>query len=287
MRVALATAAHLPHGSDDDQVLIAAMRAAGLEAASVIWDRPAAWGAFDAIIIRSVWDYHLKYPRFVEWLNELDRSGVPIHNNTEVVRWNADKRYMLELAAHGVAITPSRVVSAGDDRKLAEVMGETGWHSVVIKPTVSSTGYETWFVSTTPTGTDEARFADQKSRMDVLVQEFAEGVHAGELSLVFLAGRYSHAVLKRAAGNEFRVHIEHGGTVESVQPDRKQIEWAEGVMRAVTLPWTYARVDAVMEHGRPILMELELLDPELFFAYERDAAQLLISSITPLENSVR
>lgn len=260
------------------------MRNAGIETTSVIWDQPAAWQEFDAVVIRSIWDYHLKYARFAQWLHQLDAAGVPVHNGTAVVRWNAHKRYMLELEAQGIEITPSRVFSVGAGGTLADVVAETGWRSVVIKPAVSSTGYETWFVSTDPTtgptANDETRFADQKSRMDVLVQEFAEGVHEGELSMVFLNGSYSHSVLKRAAGDEFRVHIEHGGTVESVQPGAAHIAWAERVMATVKPPWTYARVDAVADQGRLILMELELLDPELFFLYEPQAAQLMIDAIT-------
>ena len=97
MRVGLATAAHLPGGSEDDQVLIYAMRQAGLEPIPVIWDQPQTWSAFDIVVLRSIWDYHLKYPRFLAWLDELDVAGVPVHNSTALVRWNADKKYMLEL----------------------------------------------------------------------------------------------------------------------------------------------------------------------------------------------
>jgi glutathione synthase/RimK-type ligase-like ATP-grasp enzyme len=284
-RIALATAAHLPHGSDDDQVLIAAMRAAGLEPISVIWDAPAQWRDFDAVVLRSIWDYHLKYPRFLEWLAELDASGVPVHNATPVVRWNADKQYMLELEQRGVRITPSRLATDGDARTLQQVADETGWQHLVIKPTVASTGYETWMAETPIQPDDEQRFGDQKARMNVLVQEFAIGVHAGELSMVFLQGKYSHSVLKRAAGSEFRVHIEHGGTVESVEPTAGQIAWAESVLSAVSQPWTYARVDAVSDVSGPLLMELELLDPELFFKYHPAAAQRMINSIMTLTNA--
>jgi hypothetical protein len=115
--------------------------------------------------------------------------------------------------------------------------------------------------------------------MDVLVQQFASGVQAGELSLVFLHGRYSHSVLKRAAGSEFRVHVEHGGTVESYAAAPAQIAWAESVLGAVAEPWTYARVDAVSDAAGPLLMELELLDPELFFKYQPAAAALLIEGL--------
>src|SRR5207253_9105510 len=113
----------------------------------------------------------------------------------------------------------------------------------------------------------------QKQRMDVLVQEFAPGVTEGEMSFVFLGGDYSHAVLKRAAGDEFRIHVEHGGTVESFDAATSQIDWASSVIAAIQEPWSYARVDAVSAPGGLVLMELEMLDPELFFLYNRQAAE--------------
>ena len=279
MRVALATAAHLPHGSEDDQVLITRMRAAGLAPTPVIWDADTDWTAFDAVIVRSVWDYHLKYARFLEWVDALDRAPLAVHNNPAVLRWNSDKRYMLELEQRGVRITRSRVVTRDDHISLEDILNSTGWRNVVIKPTVSSTGYETWFARAPCTSQDEQRFATQKTSMHVLVQEFAEGVRAGELSFVFLSHSYSHCVLKRAAGAEFRVHVEHGGSVQLHRPPAAQIEWAQRVMQAVPHPWTYARVDAVPEGDGLVLMELELLDPELFFKHEPAAAGRLISAL--------
>lgn len=280
MRVALATAAHLPHGSEDDQVLMAGLRSADLAPVSVIWDRGTEWGSFDVVVLRSIWDYHLKYPRFLAWLAELDAAGVAVHNPTDVVRWNADKRYMLDLERAGVRITPTRLATARDDVSLRQIADEAGWRQLVIKPTVASTGYETWLTDAPVNAEAESRFQAQRARMDVLVQQFVPGVARGEVSLVFLGGGYSHSVLKRAAGQEFRVHIEHGGTVEPVLPARAQIEWAETVVSAAPRPWSYARVDAVDDGDGPVLMELELLDPELFFKYDAGAAQRLITAIT-------
>jgi glutathione synthase/RimK-type ligase-like ATP-grasp enzyme len=280
MRVGLATAAHLPSGSEDDQVLIEAMRGAGFEPVPVIWDQPQDWAAFDVIILRSIWDYHLKYPRFLEWLDALDQTGVPVHNSTSLVRWNADKKYMLELEQKGVRITPSRIATAHDDVTLAGIAAETGWRSLVVKPTVASTGYETWLCETPVSAEAERQFSEQRRAMNVLVQEYAVGVQHGEISMVFLNGAYSHSVLKRAVGSEFRVHIEHGGTVETVVPDAARIAWAESVVAAAPEPWTYARVDLVTDTAGPLLMELELLDPELFFKYEPASAARLITSLT-------
>jgi glutathione synthase/RimK-type ligase-like ATP-grasp enzyme len=279
MHIALATAAHLPGGSDDDQVLIDAMRTRGITVTPAIWDQPADWDRFDAVLIRSVWDYHLKFPRFLEWLDILEATGVRVQNTVDVVRWNADKKYMLELERRGVRITPTRVVRADDDVSLERVMRDAGWREAVVKPAVSSTGYETWFVTAPCSANDEARFAKQRAAMDVLVQEFASGVRTGEMSFVFLSGQYSHCVLKRAAGTEFRIHVEHGGSVESYQPAPVEIKWAESVMASVSEPWTYARVDAVNNPGGLLLMELELLDPELFFKYRPASATLLITAL--------
>jgi glutathione synthase/RimK-type ligase-like ATP-grasp enzyme len=279
MRIALATAAHLPLGSEDDQVLLEAMRAADIDVASAIWDEQADWTQFDVVMLRSIWDYHLKYARFLQWLGQLEAAGTRVINDTNVVRWNADKHYMLDLERRGVRITPTRAVKSRDHSSLADIMRETGWQHAVIKPTVSSTGYETWFVGAPCSEHDESRFTLQRQHMDVLVQEFAEGVRDGEMSFVFLGGEYSHAVLKRAAGAEFRIHVEHGGTVETYTPRQEQVAWARDVMEKVHEPWTYARVDAVADAEGLLLMELELLDPELFFKYEPSAAQQLISAI--------
>ena len=283
MHIALATAAHLPGGSEDDQVLIQALRAKGVTVSIAIWDQPAHWDRFDAVVIRSVWDYHLKYTRFLEWLDLLEATGANLYNPVEVIRWNADKHYMLDLERRGIRITPTRVVRASDDLSLAGILRETGWREGVVKPAVSSTGYETWFVHAPCGPVDEDRFGKQRIAMDVLVQEFAAGVRDGELSFVFLAGQYSHCVLKRAAGTEFRIHVEHGGSVESHHPSAEQIQWAQSVMDAVTERWTYARVDAVADAEGLMLMELELLDPELFFKYKPSSAGLLISALERIE----
>ena len=285
MRIALATAAYLPDGSDDDQVLIAAMRAAGLTPVSAIWDQPANWSSFDAVVLRSIWDYHLKYARFLEWLDELDRAAVPVFNSTDVVRWNADKRYMLELEQRGVRVTPTVLALTDDDRGLADIALEKGWHHLVVKPTVASTGYETWMTRAPVTPDAETRFRAQRERMDVLVQEFAQGVQAGEISLVFLNGDYSHSVIKRAVGDEFRVHIEHGGTVDSIVPTPAQIEWARTVVHAVEQSWVYARVDAVSDAAGLMVMELELLDPELFFKYDAAAADKFIGALRTVSSA--
>lgn len=278
--MALATAAHYPELAPDDQILHAELLRRGIDAVPIVWDSGADWSEYETIVVRSIWDYHLKFPRFRKWLDDLDASGARVLNPTSILRSNADKQYMVELANAGIRITPTRVVMKRDRDSLSDVLLETGWKHAVVKPTVSSTGYETWFVSKPITPEDEERFLMQHGKMDVLVQEFADGVKAGEMSFVFIAGAYSHAVLKRAAQGEFRVHNEHGGTVESFDAPPAHIAWAASVV--ATLPrnsWTYARVDAVADTAGMMVMELELLDPELFLAYNTKAVQTFADAI--------
>lgn len=280
MKLALATAAMLPVLSHDDQVLYAELGRRGYDATPVVWDDPVDWSAYDVVVVRSIWDYHLKYERFLEWLHQLDASGARIHNPTAMLRANADKRYMLRLEQQGVRITPTRVVARGELRALTDVLAETGWRHAVVKPTVSSTGYETWFVNAPCSPEDQQRFAAQAATMDVLVQEFVSGVYGGEQSFVFIAGDYTHSFIKRAADDEFRVHVEHGGTVEEIVPPPAHIDWAHSIVATLgNQPWTYARVDAVEGAEGLVLMEFELLDPELFFQYSAAAVDCFIDAI--------
>jgi glutathione synthase/RimK-type ligase-like ATP-grasp enzyme len=269
MRIALATAEHLPGLSPDDQVLFEVLRERGVDVSAAVWDEDQDWSKFQTVVTRSIWDYHLKYPRYLRWLDDLDTAGVSVHNPTDVQRWNADKHYMLDVEARGVSITPTIV----NPSSLQEGVKASGWERVVVKPTVASTGYETWLIDAADAEKYEQQYGEQRKRMDVLVQEFAPGVAKGEMSFVFLGGEYSHAVLKRAAGDEFRIHVEHGGSVESFEPSTSQIDWASSVIDAIHEPWSYARVDAVSAEGGLVLMELEMLDPELFFLYDRKAAE--------------
>lgn len=280
MRIALATAAHLPQLSEDDNILYIELLRRGFDVDPVVWDSGANWSVYNTVVIRSVWDYHRKHPQFLAWLDELDRIGARVYNSTPLARWNSDKHYMLDLEKRGVRITPTRVLDRGGERSLAGVIEGTGWNSVVVKPAIASTGFETWQFEVPVTPDHEARFAKQVSEMDVLVQQFVAGIRNGERSFVFIDGEFTHCVLKKSAGDDFRIHIEWGGTVECIDPSAAQVAWATSVLAAVQHPWLYGRVDAVLNNaGEPVLMELEMLEPELFFAYDSDALDRFIEAI--------
>jgi len=273
-RVAIATYGRAPALAPDDQLLVPALDALDVLAEPVVWSSHAMWTAFDAVIIRSCWDYHLHSDAFHAWLDRLENAGVPIWNPASLVRWNADKRYLIDLAERGVPTIETAFVKRGRASEVEEIIAAKGWTKVVIKPAVSASGFETYAIAAPVDELSRATIARVSSSGDVLVQPFAEEIpHNGELSLVFLDGEFSHAALKRAATatGEFRVQTEHGGTVERMSPTDDLVEQAARCLAALPTMPLYARVDGIVRDDRFVLMELELIEPNLFLDLEASA----------------
>jgi glutathione synthase/RimK-type ligase-like ATP-grasp enzyme len=263
VRIALATCAAFPDLHEDDLPLVDALRAAGLDPAAEVWTDPSVdWSSYDGVLLRSIWDYHTRYDEFIGWLDLLDKGDVQVFNDTDLVRWNADKRYLLGLREQGVAIVPSQVAAGACLREV--VAGLTG-QEIVIKPTVSASAHHTIRGVAGSVELDQA-LAELPDAV-YLVQPFQpEIVTDGECSLIYLGGTYSHAVVQRPAAGDYRVQFEYGGSVELVDPPTAVREAAEAALAAAparTTP-TYARVDGIIKSGRFLLMELELIEPYLF-----------------------
>lgn len=286
LRVALATAAHLPDLTAGDRVLLDELRARGVVAEPAIWNTPLDWTTFDAVIIRSCWDYHLRRDAFVAWLNELTDAGIQLFNPTSLIEWNTDKRYLRELAFRGVPVVPTVWVEpAGSGMpvpELSEVLNAEGWHEAVVKPAVSAGAYETWRTTPLTAVGEQQRFSALMNGASgaVLIQPFLDEVlDEGEWSLIFIAGHFSHAVLKRPAPGDFRVQPNHGGQSELVQASDTLIRDAENVLLGAADATAmrideilYARVDGIVQDGRLVLMELECVEPNLFFERAPNAA---------------
>jgi glutathione synthase/RimK-type ligase-like ATP-grasp enzyme len=276
-RLALATSRDLAELWDGDRLFLLELRRRGFDAAPVVWDDAEVdWHGWDAVIIRSCWDYHLKSDQFRRWLDRLSSCVPHVINRPDVVRWNMHKGYLLDVARAGGRIPPTQVVARGERGTLADHLRRAGWADAVIKPAISATGHNTRLVRGRPTDEDERAFAEALAAGDVLAQAYVREVsERGEWSMVFFEGRYSHAALKRAAPGEFRVHIEHGGTVETGEPPPALVEQAQALMDALSLGTTYGCVDGTPVDGDLVVMELEAIEPELFFdRHPRAAARL-------------
>lgn len=279
--VAFVTYREHPQLTSDDRPLTAELARLGWGARAYCWDEPGVeWAGFAAVVLRSCWDYHLRPTEFRAWLAQLDEAGVRLWNPTSVVRWNLDKHYLRQLAASGVAIPATAWFTAREIPDLLTLLEERGWTEAVIKPTVSAAGYETWRTDISRARPDQGRLAHLVATSGVLIQEFIpEVVTAGELSLVYLAGQYSHAVRKRPAAGDFRVQERFGGTNSPAHPSDSARRAAERALAAIPGEWLYARVDGVERGAEFLVMELEVIEPSLFFEEEPLAARRFVEAI--------
>ena len=283
-RIALATSAKLPTLNDDDRLLIPALAELGLAAVPAVWDAPdVCWDECHAVLVRSCWDYHHRLEEFLAWVTRLERAGVPLWNPPAVLRWNSHKGYLRDLAARGVPIVPTRWLERGAPVDLAGLLRDAAWQEAVVKPAVSASAHGTWRTSLETASGDQRQFDDLLGAGDVMVQPFMSEVRdAGEWSLLFLGGRFSHAVLKRPAAGDYRVQWEFGGTAVTMAPPGTPLADAEAVMAALPGDPVYARVDGVERDGRLVLMELELIEPHLFLGWDAGAAARLARAVDAL-----
>ena len=271
-RLAVATSSLIPGIHPDDDHLAASLHRLGIATTACVWNDPGVdWSQYDAVLMRSTWDYFQHYAAFSAWLEQLP---VPTINPRPLLRWNSNKRYLLELAAQGVDIIPTTIVSGA---ALRQALADFSGQEVVVKPTISGTAWHTARGRVGDAAFDQA-VALLPQAFDYLVQPFVpEVVSDGELSLLFFDGEFSHAVIKRPATGDYRVQSEFGGTSERIDPDAALIASAKRALSAVAglghANVAYARVDGVIVGGRFLLMELEMIEPFLHLAARPEAAE--------------
>jgi len=281
--ILLATCEAFPQLGPDDRHLLDALAAGGHEVSASVWtDASVRWGDAALVLIRSCWDYYLRGQEFMAWLDRATALGARIINEPALIKWNADKRYLLELEQAGASIIPSVLVERGERVELAGLCEARGWDEVVVKPTLSANAYET--VRGAPAAL-QAAMDTILVRSSALVQPFIpEVVAEGEWSLLCFGGVFSHATLKRPAAGDFRVQEVWGGASAPAEPPAWLIAQAERIVGLAPggAP-TYARVDGVIRDGRFLLMELEAIEPELFLRMDAPrAARRLVSTIESL-----
>lgn len=269
-RVVLATCNTWPQVSASDQLYAEALVQRGLEVDGAPWNGPfAPFAAADVVVLRSNWDYHHDLPAFVAWLDNLERCGIRVFNPPALVRWNLDKRYLLDLAAKGVPIPRTRVVDNHPDC-IAHAYDDLGLDEAVIKPTVGASGHE---VERVHRDTVAAGRRTWTARSPVMVQEYMpELAEGGEMACVFFDGRFSHAAVRRPRAGEFRINSQYGGAVQAFLASDEVIRQSRAVLDALALPPLYARVDGILRDGVFIVMELEVNEPGLFLDLDPLAA---------------
>ena len=277
MLVRLVTCRPLPEPDADEELLLAALRAAGLDARLAVWNDPGETWEGGLTVIRSTWDYHLRLDLFLEWVERASARSVLL-NPARVVRFSAHKRYLSELAAAGLPVIPTVQLPRGARADLAEVVRARGWRDFVIKPAVSLGSYRTARFGEGELAAGQAYLDELVRDRDAMLQAYLPSVEAyGERAVVWIDGAVTHSVRKspRLAGGEEEVS-------DALDPTADERAAAEAFVRHVRGEGDllYARVDLARdEQGRPLLMELELVEPSLFLLQHPPALERLVCAI--------
>lgn len=289
----------------DDRYAADALRDRGWTVEEVAWDDgETSWDAFDVVVVRSTWDYHHRLEAFLEVLSEIDESGTPLFNALPLVRWNARKTYLQELGRAGIEVVPTAWRERLEEGELDELFDELRTGEIVVKPVVGAGADDLFRISRSGQGTASRVLKDELQRdgrssledgersLEALVEKtfadrallaqpfLSEIVDEGEYSLCYFGGRFAHAVRKEPADRDFRVQEERGAKILPADPDRSLIDWGRRVIdttvelvEKVSRPPLYARVDLVRTERGPLLMELELIEPALYFRIDPPAGE--------------
>jgi glutathione synthase/RimK-type ligase-like ATP-grasp enzyme len=271
----IATCVPLPEPDPDEAPLAVALAEGGFAAELVGWDDPAAdWDAAIPTILRSTWNYPLAAEAFIAWI---DRAAVaaPLINPPDIVRENLHKRYLRALAARGVPVVPTVLVERGERGDLSAIARSLDTDRLVIKPEVGAGSIGTRRFSAGDLAAT-AHLAELTARGAALIQPYIASVEAyGERSMVWIDGELSHAIRKtpRFSGDAEQVD----GPVPIADDERAL---ATAALAPIAGRILYGRVDLARDgDGRPMVMELELIEPSLFFAKQPGSAQRYVAGL--------
>lgn len=265
----------------EDELVITALESKGLRVCRVDWSRSDFdWSSTRLAVFRTTWDYFNRFEEFSVWLDYVSKQ-TSLLNPYQLIRWNLNKRYLLDLAAKGIRIPPTQLVEKGSFRNLDDYFSKWNCTELIIKPCVGGTARHTYRINGNNVSEHQAILDRLSAQEDMLIQPFLTSItERGEISALMFGGEFSHAVLKKAKTGDFRVQDDFGGTVYpyDIAPEEKLL--AEQAVRACLVMPAYARVDIIYDHNdQPAISELEIVEPELFFRFRPEAAGLLAGEI--------
>ena len=234
------------------------------------------WDAYDAVLIRSPWDYQQDADAFIKLLERIEASSARLENSLELVKWNIRKTYLRDLEQAGIDIVPTLWAEGLDERLSGAVEKLGSPQALILKPQVSANADDTFRIAAHRWPAAQQQLKPLFDRRPLMLQPYLPAIEQeGEFSLFYFGGAYSHAILKTPASGDFRVQEEHGGKLLGIEPDSGLRSTADrvldGINRLHQSP-LYARVDLVRDGAAWRLMEVELIEPSLYFNMDPPSA---------------
>ena len=245
------------------------------------------WSSTKSAIFRSTWDYFDQFSNFRNWL-ELVKEQCYLINPYEQINWNLDKHYLLDLQKLDLPIVESVFVSKKTQLNLETISKNKNWKDIVIKPTISGAARHTYHLKNDEIKKFQDKWVSLTNNEDFMVQEFQKNIlSSGEIAIMLFGGEYSHSVLKKAKKGDFRVQDDFGGSVEKINPSLDIIKLAEKTIKSLKTMPLYARVDIIFDNGnKPVISELELIEPELWFRFKKESAYKLAEFVKDFLNKL-
>lgn len=271
--VGILTCDYHPNLISDDKNLIEAFNKKGIKAQPIIWSDQQELTKFTHIILRSPWDYAKRWNEFKIWLEKANKESILIHSH-EILSWNADKRYLQEIGNETVRKIPTLSFDQFSEIDFEEAFNAFNCDEIVFKPLVGASGVNTFKANRTEIGKIHTILNTK-----VLAQPFMSSItEVGEYSFIYFGNKFSHAVLKSAKDGEFRIQEEHGGRVQKYLPKENELEKINVFLKTLPHQFLYCRVDVAIENSELYLMELEVIEPELFFRFSENGEEKLVEA---------
>jgi glutathione synthase/RimK-type ligase-like ATP-grasp enzyme len=241
------------------------------------------WSKPDVVLLRSTWDYPERPAAFLSWVEGVSQLTT-LWNPAHLVRWNLQKTYLLDLHLRGIPIIPTLWLPARSPVELASLMHAHSWSQVVIKPVIGTSSREAQVVSFQTVEAGQRHLSGLLSREAVMVQPFLPAFYAaGEHSLIFINGVFTHAIRKRFALME---GLDQAGQQCIPVSEEEQAFAREVLQRLPTIP-LYARVDLVRDHRHALVLnELEIIEPVLYLSHSQKALGRLTEAVCHLTRQV-
>lgn len=283
MNIALLTCENLPELTPADQKLIPELAKHNIKAKAAIWnDKTINWNDFDYLLFRNTWDYFEKEAAFNLWLDQIEKSGIRTLNSIEIIKQNKHKFYLREMEQTGIKIIPTIFIDKTNDLNLSEII-PSQWQKAVIKPAFSGGAYQTTVFKTADIQSINNEYQPIAAEKELLLQEFIPEIQTlGETSFIFFNKKFSHCINKKPANGDFRVQVQFGGEYTLIQPSNELIDKAQKIVDTFKSDLLYARVDGIVIENELHLMEIECIEPDLYFNLSEGSHKTFVQAILEL-----
>jgi len=272
-----------------DELLIPPMNDLGWDVSFIPWDlSDVNWDEYDIVLIRSTWDYQSRIQEFLKVLESIDKSKSLLLNPLPIIQQNIEKTYLIELEAKGIDTIPSIFQKKFSSEEVMQSFSDFNCDKIIIKPVVGANADNIILGSKFEIKSQLHEIKSVYSELPYIIQPFLNSVlKEGEFSLMYFNNKYSHAISKIPKEGDFRVQEEHGGKIDIIKKVPKEIQnLADKVIKILPKNCFFSRIDILLMHGKPKVIEVELIEPSLYFNLEPESSKMFAHELIEYFNNL-